>query len=293
MGMLLAFDVGNTNTLIGLCRIPGPVIDRESVIATWRVSTSASRMPDEWFALTEPLLRSSGYSGEDISAVVIGSVVPDVRRWLAEMCRNRLGLEPIVVSAAIDIGIRVATERPMATGADRIANAVAARSIAGAPSIVVDFGTATNIEVIDQRGDFIGGAIAPGAGMVLDVLTTRAAQLSTVPMRFPPTLGIGRDTAAAVQSGTVAGYLDLIEGTIRRIRAELGTDAPVLTTGGMASLFVGASTVLGRSEPLLTLLGLRAIALRQEGIREDRRRPARNVVSLNGDVALSDVLLIQ
>ncbi len=291
--MLLAFDVGNTNTLIGLCLVQGPAIDRESVIATWRVSTSASRMPDEWFALIDPLLRSSSYSANEISAVVIGSVVPDVRRWLAEMCRNRLGLEPIVVSAAIDTGIRVATERPLATGADRIANAVAARSIAGAPSIVVDFGTATNIEVVDERGNFIGGAIAPGAAMVLDVLTTRAAQLSAVPMQFPPTLGIGRDTAAAVQSGTVAGYLDLIEGTVRRIRAELGTDAPVLTTGGMACLFVSTSKVLGRYEPLLTIIGLRAIALRQDGVREDRRRPARDVVSLNGDIALSDVLLIQ
>lgn len=293
MGMLLAFDVGNTNTLIGLCRIPGPTIDHSSVMATWRVSTSSTRMPDEWFALLDPLLRSSDCSGEQISAVVIGSVVPDVRRWLAEMCRTRLRLEPIVVSAAIDTGIRVATERPLATGADRIANAVAARAIAGAPSIVVDFGTATNIEVIDQNGDFIGGAIAPGAAMVLDVLTTRAAQLPTVPMQFPPAPGIGRDTAAAVQSGTVAGYLDLIEGTVRRIRSELRVEAPVLTTGGMASLFVNASTVLGRYEPLLTLLGLRAIALLQEGVRDDRRRPARDIVALNGDIALSDVLLIQ
>ncbi len=293
MGMLLAFDVGNTNTLIGLCRIPGPAIDRAAVLATWRVSTSVSRMPDEWFALLDPLLRSSGCSGGDISAVVIGSVVPEVRRWLAEMCRGCLGLEPIVVSAAIETGIRVATERPLATGADRIANAVAARAIAGSPSIVVDFGTATNIEVIDQRGDLIGGAIAPGAAMVLDVLTTRAAQLSTVPMQFPPTPGIGRDTAAAVQSGTVAGYLDLIEGTVRRIRAELGSDAPILTTGGMASLFVGASTVLGHHEPLLTLLGLRAIALLQEGVRDDQRRPARELAARNGDIALSDVLLIQ
>ena len=293
MGMLLAFDVGNTNTLIGLCQIPGPSIDRDAVRATWRVSTAASRMPDEWFALLDPLLRSSGCSGDEISAVVIGSVVPEVRRWLAEMCRSRLGLEPIVVAAAIDTGIRVATERPLATGADRIANAVAAKAIAGSPSIVVDFRTATNIEVVDRRGDFIGGAIAPGAAMVLDVLTTRAAQLSTVPMQFPPTPGIGRDTAAAVQSGTVAGYLDLIEGTVRRIRTELGTDAPVLTTGGMASLFVGASTVLGRYEPFLTLLGLRAIALLQDGVRDESRRSVRDVAALNGDVALSDVLLIQ
>lgn len=290
--MLLAFDVGNTNTLVGLCRIAGPAIDHSSIVATWRVSSSATRMPDEWFALLDPLLRAAGCSAEQISAVVIGSVIPDVRRWLAEMCRTRLQIEPIVVSAAIDTGIRVATERPLATGADRIANAAAAAIIAGAPSIVVDFGTATNVEVIDRNGSLIGGAIAPGAAMVLDVLTSRAAQLQTVPMQFPPTIGIGRDTAAAVQSGTVAGYLDLVEGTVGRIRRELGVDAPVLTTGGLASLFVDASSVLGRYEPFLTLLGLRAIALRQDGVREDRR-PARRVVSENGDLAVSDVLLIQ
>lgn len=291
--MLLAFDVGNTNTLIGLCRISGPHIDHSAILATWRVSTSPARLPDEWFAIIDPLLRTCGATTEQISAVVIGSVVPDVRRWLADMCRSRLQLEPIVVSAAIETGIRVATERPLATGADRIANAVAALAIAGAPSIVVDFGTATNIEVIDQRGDFVGGAIAPGAAMVLDVLTSRAAQLSVVPMRFPPSMGIGRDTNAAVQSGTVAGYLDLIEGTVSRIREELGVDAPVLTTGGLAALFVSASDVLRNHEPLLTLLGLRAIALRQDGVIEDRRRPAREIVSANGDVAVSDVLLIQ
>ena len=157
----------------------------------------------------------------------------------------------------------------------------------------MDFGTATNLEVVDERGDLIGGAIAPGAAMVLDALTSRAAQLQTVPMRFPPTPGIGRDTTAAVQSGTVAGYLDLIEGTVGRIRRELGVDAPVITTGGMAALFVDASLVLGRHEPLLTLLGLRAIALRQDGVVGNRRRPAREVVAGNGDLAMSDVLLIQ
>ena len=291
--MLLAFDVGNTNTLIGLCRISGPAIDHASILATWRVSSSATRLPDEWYALLDPLLRTCGATVDQISAVVIGSVVPDVRRWLADMCRSRLQLDPIVVSAALDTGIRVATERPLATGADRIANAVAALAIAGAPSIVVDFGTATNIEVIDRDGDLIGGAIAPGAALVLDALTSRAAQLSAVPMRFPPTRGIGRDTTAAVQSGSVAGYLDLIEGTVRRIREELGVDAPVLTTGGLAGVFVAASDVLRAHEPLLTLLGLRAIALRQDGVVEDRRRPARETVSANGDFAVSDVLLIQ
>lgn len=291
--MLLAFDVGNTNTLIGLCRIAGAAIDHSSVVATWRVSSSPTRMPDEWFALLDPLLRDAGSAGEQISAVVIGSVVPDVGRWLAEMCRTRLQTEPIVVSAAIETGIRVATERPLATGADRIANAVAARALAGTPSIVVDFGTFTNIEVIDHSGALVGGAIAPGAAMVLDVLTSRAAQLPAVPLQFPPTPGIGRDTAAAIQSGTIAGYLDLVEGTIRRIRSELGEDAPVLTTGGMASLFVNASSVLGRYEPLLTLLGLRAIAIQQDGVVENRRRPTRSTANANGDLAMTDVLLIQ
>lgn len=291
--MLLAFDVGNTNTLVGLCRPHSDPIDPAGILATWRVSSLATRMPDEWLALLAPLLRAEGYRLADVTRVVIGSVVPDVRRWLGEMTRSRLGFEPVVVSAAIATGIRVATERPLATGADRIANAVAARLIAGAPAIVVDFGTATNIEVVDAAGDLVGGAIAPGAAMMLDALTSRAAQLQTVALQMPPTAGIGRDTAAAVQSGSVAGYLDLIEGTVRRIRAELGMDAPVLTTGGMAGVFVAHSAVLGRYVPMLTLFGLRAIAARHEPPVSSHRGGTARPDSPEPELTFSDVIVIE
>ena len=257
--MLLAFDVGNTNTLIGVAAVGPDAAVITTFDHTWRVSSARTRTADEWFGLMEPLLREQGVAIPSISQVVIGSVVPAVTRHLVRMVEHHFGQAPVVVSAAIATGIIVATRSPEQTGADRIANAVAARTLVGSPAIVVDFGTATNIDVVDSRGDMVGGAIAPGIGVMLEALTSRADQLSPVAIDLPAGLGIGRDTTTAIQSGTVAGYLDLIEGTVRRIRAELGGDAPVLVTGGMGELFAGASEMLHRYEPNLTLAGLRLI----------------------------------
>ncbi|HEV2527726.1 MAG TPA: type III pantothenate kinase [Thermomicrobiales bacterium] len=264
--LLLAIDVGNSNTVFGLCRLDPAISMEQSVVRTWRVATRGERMGDDWFVTLDALLDTEQFDRRQIVSIVIGSVVPAATPRIEDMCRRHLGLAPIVVSARLDLGIRVTTEQPLATGADRIANAVAARELVGAPCIVVDIGTATNVEVLDPAGDFIGGAIAPGPGLLMEALTSRAAQLQPIPLEFPPTTGIGRGTAAALQSGSVAGYLDLVEGIVRRIRNELGTDAPVLVTGGRAPQFVAESAVLNRYEPALTLYGLRAIAMRSMAV---------------------------
>lgn len=257
--MLLAFDVGNTNTFVGVAAADMGAPAVTSFDATWRLSTSRTRTADEWFALLEPLFRASKVAISDIDRVVIGSVVPSVTRHLSRMVERHMERTPIVVSAAVASGIVVATRHPEQTGADRIANAVAALVLVGAPAIVVDFGTATNIDVVDGDGEMVGGAIAPGISVMLEALTSRTDQLNPVALELPAGIGIGRDTTTAIQSGTVAGYLDLIEGTVHRIRAELGTDAPVLVTGGAGELFAGASEMLHRYEPNLTLSGLRLI----------------------------------
>jgi type III pantothenate kinase len=261
--LLLAIDVGNSNTVFGLCHADPSVPTHRSVVRTWRVATAAERMGDDWFVTLGALLDAAAVDRSSVGAVVIASVVPAATPRIADMCRRHLGREPLVVSAALELGIRVATEVPSATGADRIANAVAARELLGAPCVVVDIGTATNVEVVDAAGDLVGGAIAPGPGLLIEALTSRAAQLQPIPLAFPPTPGIGRSTGAALQSGSVAGYLDLVAGIVRRTREELGVEAPVVVTGGRAPQFVAASSVLSRYEPSLTLWGLRAIALRQ------------------------------
>jgi len=257
--MLLALNANNTNTVFGLCSISS-----DEIFTAWRVSTRRDRMPDEWYALLAPLLASGGFGPSDIEAVIIGSVVPSVTRWLVAMCRSRLGIEPTVVSADLAIGFQADVDQPAEVGADRIANTVAAFTRYGGPAIVVDFGTATNFDVVSAEGHFLGGAIAPGLVVSLEGLTARAARLFSVDIALPDR-AIGTNTVTNIQSGVVLGHLAMVEGLVARIRAELGCDAPVIATGGLASLFVGASPSITRDVPNLTLDGLSLIYRRLPG----------------------------
>lgn len=257
--MLLAINANNTNTVFGLCSVSD-----DAILTSWRVSTRRDRMPDEWYALLSPLLAGGGFATSDVEAVIIGSVVPSVTRWLVIMCRSRLGMEPIVVSADLNIGFRADVDQPAEVGADRIANTVAAFTRFGGPSIVVDFGTATNFDVVSEEGHFLGGAIAPGLVVSLEGLTARAARLFSVDIALPDH-AIGTNTVTNIQSGVVLGHLAMVEGLVSRIRAELGCDAPVIATGGLATLFVGASPVIARDVPDLTIDGLRLIYRRLRG----------------------------
>ena len=251
--MLLAVEVGNTNTLFGLYDHGA-----DALLTAWRLSTERDRMPDEWFALLAALFVAEGRSLAAVDALVVSSVVPSVTTWLVEMARRRLGVEPLVISAELDLGLRILTDDPREVGADRLVDSVAAFVRYGGPAIVVDLGTATTFDVISADGDYLGGAIATGLVTALEALTARAARLFTVELALPERV-IGTNTIDHLRSGVVLGHLAMLEGMIRRIRDELGVPAPVILTGGLAPIFVDASPLIDHHDPDLTLDGLRII----------------------------------
>ena len=250
--MLLAVEVGNTNTTFGLFSGSG------ELVSNYRFSTERERMPDEWFALLAALLASDHRILGDVDAVIISSVVPSVTTWLTAMTRDRLGLDPVVVSGELDVGLGLDVEEPKQLGADRIVDCVAAFARYGGPAIIVDLGTATTFDVIGPSGTYLGGAIAAGVGTSLKALAGNAAQLFNVELQMPEHV-IGRNTADQLRAGIVAGHLAMVEGMIERTRIELGAHAAVIVTGGLAPLFAGRSSLFDHYDPDLTLNGLKFI----------------------------------
>jgi type III pantothenate kinase len=251
--MLLTVDVGNTNTVFGVF-----AASSDQPVVTARASSRADRMPDEWYAILAPVLAVSGVSTTDITGMIISSVVPNVTRWLSAMGEERLGVDPIIVGVGLDLGLEIDYDFPAEVGADRLVNSIAAIAEYGAPVIAIDFGTAINFDVVNERGAYIGGSLAPGLVVALDAMTSRAARLFTVELKVPPT-AIARNTTQAIQSGVVLGYLSLIEGMIVRIKAELGCNPPVVVTGGYGEIFVDASQMIDHFNPNLTINGLRIV----------------------------------
>jgi type III pantothenate kinase len=258
--MLLAVEVGNTNTTFGLFAASG------ELTTSYRLSTERERMPDEWFAMLAALLASDGHQLTEVDGVIISSVVPSVTTWLVDMTRNRLRIDPVIVSGDLDVGLELDVEEPGHLGADRIVDCVAAFQRYGGPAIIVDLGTATTFDVIGRSGAYKGGAIAAGVATSLKALASNAAQLFNVELHMPDAV-IGRNTADQLRSGIVAGHLAMLEGMIERTRAELGTDAQVIVTGGLAPLFADRSSLFDHFDPDLTLHGLRLIYERVEGSR--------------------------
>ncbi len=257
--MLLAFNANNTNTSIGLCDPTG-----ERVVASWRVSTARERMGDEWYVFLPALLEAAGHSIRDVRAVIIASVVPPATAAIAAMVQRQFGFAPTIVGPDLEFGVRARVDTPREVGPDRLANTVAAYAKYGGPAIVVDFGTATNFDVVSATGEFIGGAIAPGLMVSLDALTGRAARLFSVDLVLPQ-FAIGTNTTTNLQVGAVLGHLAMVEGLLRRIRDELGVDAPAIATGGLASILASDSPAITYYEPTLTLDGLRIIYRRLTG----------------------------
>lgn len=256
--MLLAVEVGNTNTTFGL-------FDRDdALLSSYRFSTERERMPDEWFALMATPLAADGHALNEVDGVIISSVVPSVTTWLVEMTRNRLGIDPVVVSGDLDVGLKLDVDEPRQLGADRIVDCVAAFARYGGPAIIIDLGTATTFDVIGRDGTYLGGAIAAGVGTSLKALASNAAQLFNVELHMPESV-IGRNTADQLRAGIVTGHLAMLEGMIGRTRAELGEDATVIVTGGLAPLFVGRSALFDHYDADLTLDGLRLIHERVAG----------------------------
>jgi len=251
--MLLAVDSGNTNAVFA-------VYEGDTLRASWRVSTNARRTADEYAVWLTQLLALAGLTPGDIDATVVANVVPDASFNLLQLCRRYLNSEPLVIgSADCNPGIGIDVDMPaQGVGADRVANSVAAQDRYKTPLMVVDFGTATNFDVVDKGGNYCGGIIAPGPNLSLQALEMAAAQLPHIAIGRPPSV-VGRTTVGAMQSGVFWGYVGLIEGLIRRIREERGEKMGVVATGGLAPLFAGATTMIDKVDPDLTLWGLRLI----------------------------------
>lgn len=251
--MLLAVDVGNTQTHIG-------VFDRETLVHEWRVSTDSNRTSDELALLFDGFLRNEGLSfSRQLSGVVICSVVPRSTQELRSMAVRYFGYPPLVVEPGIKTGVAVLTDNPKEVGADRIANAVAAHDIFDdQAAVVVDFGTALTIDAVSAKGDYLGGAIAPGIDTSSTALFQATAQIRRVELVAPPA-AIGKSTVTSVQSGIIYGTAALVDGLVERVSKEVGGDARVVATGGLADIVVQHCHRVERVEPNLTLIGLRLI----------------------------------
>ncbi len=250
--MLLAIDIGNTNIHLGLWR-------DNSWRLSWRARTIADKMADEYAVLVRNFLSSAELHYKSVSGVVISCVVPPLTPTWIELVRRYLQLEPIVVTSDIQTGIRIAIDQPSQAGADRIVNAVAAKTLYGCPAIVIDFGTSTNFDVVSPEGDYIGGALAPGLMVTHDALVSRAAKLYKVDL-VPPPDPIGRNTTHAMQSGIFWGYVGMIDGLIKRLKASLASDTiHIIGTGGLAPRIAEYIPEIGIIAPELTLDGLRII----------------------------------
>jgi len=251
--MLLAIDAGNTNTVFA-------VFDGEKLAGQWRISTDANRTADEYAVWLLQLMQLTGIKQSTVKAAILASVVPQTWFALRTLCRTYFHTELLIVGQpGVKTGVGVKVDRPSEVGADRIVNAAAAWRRYKQPLIVVDFGTATTFDVVNEKGDYIGGVIAPGINLSLAALHKAAAKLPNVAITKPAKV-IGTETVGAMQSGIYYGYVGLIEGIVARIREEYGQKAmKVIATGGLAPLYAKATSVIEHLEPDLTIVGLKEI----------------------------------
>jgi type III pantothenate kinase len=258
--MLLAIDAGNTQTVFGLYE---RTLHRghnaaQGLVDHWRLSTDAARTHDEYAVLLRNFLDTIGYDMDsEVTGVAICSGVPRVLGNLRQMVERYFEFAPVVIEPGVKTGMPILYDNPKEVGADRIANAVGAFDLYGGPTVVVDFGTGTNFDVISQHGEFLGGAIAPGIEISLDALFGRAAALRAVELVEPRNV-IGKSTVESIQSGAVYGFVGLVDGMVERFRKELG-GCNVVATGGLAHLLAPVSETIQHTEPFLTLYGLRLV----------------------------------
>ncbi len=249
--MLLAIDIGNTNVVLGL-------LDGEKLVQQWRLATHRHTTSDECAATLRSLFDLSGLQPSSVSDAIISCVVPPLLPIFERTCEKTFRVTPLVVGPGMRTGMPIAVDNPPEVGADRIVNAVAACELLGAPVIAIDFGTAITFDCVSSAREFVGGLIMPGLLVSLDALIDRASKLASVELLKPPAV-IGKNTVHMLQSGMLYGYAGLVDQTVARIRKELGEEARVIATGGLAHLIAAETDTIERVEPFLTLDGLRIL----------------------------------
>ncbi len=249
--MLLAIDVGNTNIMLG--------VYRENELKTWwRVSTNREQTEDEYGVIIRNLFQQSGLQADSIKAIIISSVVPPLRYPLEKMSQKYFQIPAIIVGPGVKTGLNILMDNPREVGADRVVNAVGAIELYGGPLIIVDFGTATTFCAISEKGEYLGGAIAPGIGISTEALFERAAKLPRVELVMPDRI-IAKNTVQSIQSGIVFGFVGQVDGIVRRMMREFSRKPLVVATGGLAGLISRESETIEKVNYFLTLEGLRII----------------------------------
>jgi type III pantothenate kinase len=249
--VLLAVDVGNTNTVLG-------VFEGASLRHQWRVETSASRTHDEYGILLRQLFAAAGLVPAQVKAIAVASVVPALTFTLEQVAQRYFGKKPIFIGPGVKTGMPILYDDPREVGADRVVNAVAAYAKWKAGLVVVDFGTATTFDAVSPRGEYLGGAICPGVSISMEALFRHAAKLPRVEFARPAHV-VGKNTVASIQSGLVFGYVGLVDGICARMQDELGFPVKVVATGGLAPLVAGLSRFITEVDEHLTLEGLRLV----------------------------------
>lgn len=246
--MILVVDVGNTNTVLG-------VYKGEELIGHWRVASDRYKSSDEYGILFTNLLMHDGINPKDLQRVIVSSVVPPLVKILEEVCVDYFKVDYHIVGPGTKTGMNIKMDNPKEVGADRIVNAVAAYHIYGGPIIIVDFGTATTFCAVDGKGDYLGGAIAPGIGISTEALFARASKLPRIELSKPERV-IGKNTIQGMQAGIIYGFVGQVDELVKRMKEELGSEAKVVATGGLASLIGSESDSINEINSLLTLQGL-------------------------------------
>src|SRR5436189_4230455 len=265
--MLLVLDVGNTNTVLGVfARVEEPESDSGQaryglLVANWRVATIATQTVDEYGVLFRNLFSMDKIEVKGVHGIVVSSVVPPLDSTLRQVCERYFNTKPLFIEPGVDTGMPILYENPAEVGADRIVNAVAAYEKFGKekrPLIVLDFGTATTLDAVSAKGEYLGGAICPGVQISADALFQRAARLPRIDVRKPPRV-IGRTTVGAMEAGLFWGYVGMVEGVVRRMSDELGGGAVCIATGGLADVIAPEIPLIQHVDADLTLHGLRIV----------------------------------